>query len=101
MLSACAAGAGAQSRSDDPVGALLGRLEDALNKTDRPAIDALFDASVSRALVERFTDQLLVPGAVRSVVRERDRAQLEGAPPGDGHRLVVEMFVETAGRARA
>ena len=37
---------------------------------------------------------------VRAVVQERDRAPLEGAPIGDGYRLVVELFAETAGRAR-
>ena len=41
-----------------------------------------------------------MPGAVKTTVRLRDRSPLEGAPPGDGYSLVVEFFIETAGRAR-
>ena len=38
-----------------------------------------------------------MPGAVKTTVRLRDRAPLEGAPPGDGYSLVVEFFIETPG----
>jgi hypothetical protein len=103
LLAACVALAvpvRAQPRENDPVDATVRRLEDALNKGDRAAVAALFSESVPDADVNAFSDDLLVPGAVRSVVRERDRAQLEGAPPGDGYSLVVELFVETPGKAR-
>ncbi len=78
---------------------LVRRLEETLNAGDRDGFQALFDA-VPQVLVDRYASDLLVPGAVKTVVRERDRADLEGAPAGDGNRLVVEFFVETAGRAR-
>ena len=41
-----------------------------------------------------------LPARYSAVVRERDRAPLEGAPPGEGYSLVVEFFVEQPGRAR-
>ena len=40
------------------------------------------------------------PARSRVVVNERDRAPLENSLPGNGYRLVVEMFTETSGRAR-
>ena len=47
---------------------------------------------VSRALIG--------PGITRAVLRERDRAPLDGTLPGDGYRLMVEAFVERGTRAR-
>jgi hypothetical protein len=96
----CASPVAAQSREADPVDSLLRRLEATLNSGVRDGLALLFAPTVPADDVQRFGDQLFIPGAVRSVVRERDRAQLEGAPPGDGFRLVVEMFVETPGKAR-
>ncbi len=97
---ACAIPATAQSGRDDPVGDLLLRLEEGLNTGDRDSVTALFGPAVPEDRVQQFRSDVFVEGTVRAVVRERDRAQLEGAPPGDGYRLVVEMFIETAGRAR-
>ena len=91
-----AAPAGAQ---DNAVDLLVRRIEQTLTAGDRAGFQALF-SSVPQALVDRYASDLLVPGAVKTVVRERDRTDLEGAPVGDGHRLVVEFFVETPGRAR-
>jgi hypothetical protein len=97
---ACATPLAAQSPEAEPVDALLRRLEGALNAGSREALATLFGPTVPPDDVRDFGDQLFVPGAIRSVVRERDRSQLEGAPPGDGYRLVVELFVETPGKAR-
>jgi hypothetical protein len=96
----CTARLGAQPRADDPADRLLRGLEAALNAADRARVTAIFAATVEDSRIQRFADDLLIPDAVRAVVKERDRAQLEGAPPGDGYSLVVEMFVETPGRAR-
>jgi len=90
----------AQIAEPDPVTPLLQRLEQALNQADEAALSALFSADVAATQVQRFTGDLLMEGAVKTTLRERDRSQLEGAPPGDGYSLVVEFFVETAGRAR-
>src|SRR5688572_10718441 len=84
----------------EPVTALLTRLQAALQNGDRDAYRVLFSPDVPGEQIEDFAEGLFIPNAVRTVVQERDRTQLEGAPVGDGHRLVVELFVETAGRAR-
>ena len=91
----------AQSPSPvDPVNLLLLRLEAAVRAGDRQAHAALYASSVPDNQVEGFASRLFTAGVVRAVVQERDRAPLEGAPIGDGYRLVVELFAETAGRAR-
>ena len=83
----------------DPVELLVRRAEDALNAADRAAFTRLFDPAIEQRAAAYAAD-LFTAGAVRSVVRERDRAALEGVPPGEGFRLVVEFFVQTAGKAR-
>ncbi len=90
----------AQTTEPDPVSPLLRRFELALNQNNRPAITGLFSPSVDAAKVDLYLGTLLMPGAVKTTVRLRDRSQLEGAPPGDGYSLVVEFFIETSGRAR-
>ena len=84
----------------DPVPMLLSRIEAAVQTADRTAFAALFAPSVQADQIADFANSLFVPRTLRTTVRERDRAPLEGAPEGDGLRLVVELFVETAGRAR-
>ena len=86
--------------SDEAVELLLARFEQALQAADQVAYEALFDPTVATDEVEQLAERLFVPDAIRTAVRERDRTALEGAPEGDGHRLVVELFIETAGRAR-
>ena len=76
------------------------KFERSLNAADRPGLLALFASSVPEHQVQQFTNDLLVTGAVRTMVRERVRAPLEGAPPGDGYSLIIEFFIETAGKAR-
>jgi hypothetical protein len=90
----------AQPRAGDPVDALVRRLERVLSEGDRAAFPALFDPSISKETIAQHESDLFFRGAVRTVLFERSRGPLEGAPPGDGFRLVVEMFMETPGRAR-
>jgi hypothetical protein len=100
-LLALAGTAGAQTPGTpvtDPVSGVLRNVERAMNTSDRDAFRSYFD--VSAVLVQGYIADLFVPGAVRSVIRERDRAPLEAVPPGDGYRVVVEFFVETPGRAK-
>jgi Peptidase family M1 domain len=89
-----------QAREPDPTDALVRKFEQSLNAADRPGLIALFASSVPEQQLRQFTNDLLVTGAVRTTVRERDRAPLEGAPPGDGYSLIIEFFIETAGKAR-
>jgi hypothetical protein len=84
----------------DPVGAVLAGFERALATANREAFAALFDKGVAEVGIRIYADELLRPGVVEAVVRERERAPLEGVPPGDGFRSVADLFVATAGRAR-
>jgi hypothetical protein len=103
LVLACVCGwatsASAQT-APDPVTSLLRRFEQALNKSDKSALAEMFSPDVPSASVEVYLGSLLMPGAVKSTLRLRDRSPLEGAPPGDGYSLVVEFFIETTGRAR-
>jgi len=89
-----------QPRAADPVDAMVRRLERVLNEGNKAAFPALFDPSVSEETVVQHEYDLFFRGAVRTVLFERSRGPLEGAPAGDGFRVVVEMFTETPGRAR-
>lgn len=84
----------------DAVDALVRRLEQVLTKGDKASFPALFAPNVSTDAVTQHSYDLFYPGAVRTALFERSRGPLEGAPPGDGFRLVVEFFMETPGRAR-
>ena len=90
----------AQTVEPDPVTPLVRKVEQALNKADASALTALFASHVPAAVVDKFIGDLVIKGGVRATVRERERMQLEGAPPGDGYSLVVEFFIETQGKAR-
>jgi len=95
-----ASSSSAQTTQPDPVAPLLRRFELALGQGDRPALTSLFSPDVATSEVDLYLGSLLMPGAVKTTVRLRDRSPLEGAPPGDGYSLVVEFFIETTGRAR-
>ncbi len=95
-----ASSSSAQTTQPDPVAPLLRRFEQALGQSDRPALTSLFSPDVATSEVDLYLGSLLMPGAVKTTVRLRDRSPLEGAPPGDGYSLVVEFFIETTGRAR-
>ncbi len=84
--------------ASDPISGLLRNVERAMNASDRTAFGSYFE--VSPVLVQGYVADLFLPGAVRSVIRERDRAPLEAVPQGQGYRVVVEFFVETPGRAK-
>jgi hypothetical protein len=103
-LLVCLAGAApafAQDRpTADPVAVLLTRVEQMIVKGQRDQFAGMFGQDVAEAGIRRYESDLFLDGAVRTAVRERERAPLEGAPPGDGFRLVVEFFVATPGRAR-
>ena len=100
VLSAPAAGfaQAVTAAAPDPVSGVLRNVERAMNASDRAAFGSYFD--VAPVLVQGYIADLFLPGAVRSVIRERDRAPLEAVPPGLGYRVVVEFFVETPGRAK-
>jgi hypothetical protein len=84
----------------DGVSAVLVNLQQALGTSDEPRFRALFAATVPTARLEQHARDLVRPGVVSAVVRERSRAPAEGVPPGEGFLLVVEMFLATPGRGR-
>ena len=108
LLVVCLVGAAAPATAQerprtaaaDPVATLLTRLEQMMVRGEREQFAGMFGQGVAEAGIRRYESDLFLPGAVKAVVRERERAPLEGAPPGDGFRLVVEFFVATNGRAR-
>ena len=89
-----------RAQESEPADAMVRKFDRALNAGDRAAIEALFGPTVHAALVQQLERDLLIANVVHITVRLRDRAPLEGAPPGDGFSLIVEFFVETAGKAR-
>lgn len=99
-LLALAAPARAQPAGGDPVQSTLTRFERVLAAADRAAFPTLFADSVDDSRVEQLGLDLLRPGTVQAALRERSRAPMEGVPPGDGYRLVVDFFIATEGRGR-
>ncbi len=90
----------AQVQPSDPLQPALTRFERVLASADRDDFPALFAESVPPERVDRLASDLLRPGTVQAVLRERSRAPMEGVPPGEGYSLVIDFFLSTPGRAR-
>ena len=86
--------------SPDGIATLLGRVEALLESHDQQGMLGLLDTSVAPEQASTFASDLVTPDIQRALVRERDRVPLDRALPGAGFRLVVEFFLETAGKAR-
>ena len=84
----------------DGIDLLLARLQTLLKAGTPEDFAVLTDTSTPPEQIQQFAADLFQPGIVRAIVNERDRSPLENAAPGTAYRLVVEMFTETAGRAR-
>jgi hypothetical protein len=85
----------------DGVALLLNRLEQLLQHNNRDDFPSLLSTpDITGAEAEQATDDLFSYETTRAVVKERDRTPLEGALPGDGYHVIVEIMTETAGRAR-
>jgi hypothetical protein len=84
----------------DGIDQLLAQVQTVLATGTPDDFAALIDTQAPPEQVRQFTTEILQPGIVRAVVSERDRSQLENTAPGTAYRLVVEMFTETASRAR-
>src|SRR5438552_11326575 len=99
-LSLCAVGS-AWSQEGDGVAALLARVERAAQSGDAGAFFALLTSGANRARAADFAGTELVPGALRAVLKERDREPLRGTRAGDGYTLILDVLVEFGARARA
>ncbi|MDP2389920.1 MAG: hypothetical protein Q8N52_06290, partial [Acidobacteriota bacterium] len=67
-------------------------VETAISTMDRNRWLALLSPNANREQSLEFFDAMVPHGITRVVVKERDRAPLPGALPGEGYRLVLEVF---------
>ena len=101
LIAAWAAHPYAQSTQPDGVATLLNRLERLLQQNDRDTFPSLLSTTdITGDVAIQATDDLFSYETTRATVRERDRQPLEGALPGDGYRIILEILTETASRAR-
>ena len=89
-----------QTDDDISVQAFLQAVETAISTTNRAAWLDLLSANADRDAATEFFDSMVPRGVTRVVVRERDRTDLMGALPGEGYRLIAEVFIETGARGR-
>ena len=78
----------------------LDALEGAISTSDRAKWLNLLSDSADRDQAVEFFDAMVPQGVNRAVVKERDRSPLMGTLPGEGYRLVTEVFIETGSRGR-
>ena len=78
----------------------LEAVEGAISSSDRSKWLALLSDSADRGQAGEFFDAMVPQGVTRAVVKERDRSALMGTLPGEGYRLVTEVFIETGPRGR-
>jgi hypothetical protein len=90
----------APASAPDGIALLLSQLEKLLVAGDPAPFVTLLSPNANVESAQQFAAELFMSGVSRAVVVERDRVPLEGALPGDGYRLVAEMFMETPERAR-
>src|SRR5258705_12640274 len=84
----------------DGVAVLLNRLELLLQQNNRDDFPSLLSTpDITGQEAEQATDDLFSYDTIRAAVRERDRTPLEGALPGDGYHVIVEILTETPARA--
>jgi hypothetical protein len=96
-----AAGTFAQhTPSLDGIVRLLLKIEQIMQAGTPEAYMDLQSAVANRPLAQEAARALIVPDITRAVIRERDRTPLEGTLPGDGHRLMIEVFTERGAQAR-
>jgi hypothetical protein len=91
----------AYAQDGDAVAPLLARIEQVTKSGDTAAYLALLTAGANRERAVDFCSSELLPGATRTVVKERDREPLRGTLAGNGFRLMVDVLTEFGPRARA
>jgi hypothetical protein len=99
-VSAAAQPAGTPDPEELLLARTLQRIETALLSSDKSAWLSLISTNADAGAAGDFFDAAVPRGVTRVVVHERDRQPLEGALPGDGHRLIVEVFVESGARGQ-
>ena len=84
----------------DGIVRLLLKVEQVMQAGNPDAYLDLLSVVANRGLAAESARTLISPGITRAVIRERDRGPLEGTLPGDGYRLMVEVFTERGAQAR-
>ncbi len=97
---AVAAPAWPQPAPADGVTVLVGDVRKALEAGRAEQFLALVSPVAEPARIRQFATEAFTSGITRAVVHERDRTALAGALPGDGYRLLLEVFIENGQRGR-
>src|SRR5262245_61564683 len=85
----------AQSVPDEEdlsVQAFLKALETSVAAMDRAQWTALLSPSIDPNPALEFFDAMVPQGITRVVLKERDRSSLQGTLPGEGFRMILEVF---------
>jgi len=90
----------AQDAEELSLQAFLEAVETAISTMDRNRWVELLSPIADRDQSLEFFDAMVPQGITRVVVKQRDRSGLPGALPGEGYRLVLEVFLETGNRGR-
>jgi Peptidase family M1 domain len=85
---------------DLSIASFLDAVETAISKSDRAQWLNLLSESADRDQAVEFFQAMVPQGVTHVVVKERDRSPLIGTLPGEGYRLVTEVFIETGPRGR-
>ncbi len=75
-------------------------VETTVSTMDRNRWLELLSPLANREQSLEFFDAMVPQGITRVVVKERDRSPLPGSLPGEGYRLVLEVFQESGNRGR-
>ena len=101
-ISLCASAAAAQGAPPPPdaIAQLLARMQETAERHDEAAFRLLLGPAMLAEQSDELIGDLISPDIGRVVIHERDRVPLQASAEGEGYRLVVEEFVESAGQGR-
>ena len=85
---------------DLTIQAFLQAVETAISTTEGARWTDLLSPTADKDQALEFFEAMVPQGITRVVVKERDRSALQGTLPGEGYRLVIEVFMETGPRGR-
>ncbi|MSO62106.1 MAG: hypothetical protein EXQ50_08460 [Acidobacteria bacterium] len=88
----------AQDAEELSLQAFMQAVETAISTSDRNRWVELLSPLADREQSLQFFDAMVPQGINRVVVKQRDRAALQGTLPGEGYRLVLEVFQERGSR---
>jgi hypothetical protein len=104
VMLAVPAGAQPATEPQDPeelsIQAFLEAVETAVSTMDRTRWSDLLSVNADRERALEFFEAMVPQGITRVVMKERDRSALAGTLPGEGYRLVTEVFLEMGPRGR-